>query len=34
MQQICTDLKKQYQEFDDLVAGLDEKQVAPQDAFF
>ena len=34
MQQICTDLKKQYQEFDDLVAGLDEKQWRRKTPFF
>jgi uncharacterized protein (TIGR03084 family) len=34
MRQICTDLKKQYQEFDDLVAGLDEQQWRRKTPFF
>ena len=34
MKQVCSDLDKQYQEFDDLVAGLDEKQWRRETPFF
>ena len=34
MKQICSDLEAQYQEFDDLVAGLDEKQWRLKTPFF